>query len=102
MEKSKAVSFRLEPAAEERKTLAPDAEFVNVIDVTEDELQEREKYGIYYDDNYNYMSHMKSRDEVSFLVHFVVRPCLALASRNPRASHHPAASGCRQHTDYHI
>lgn len=41
-------------------------ELVNVVPVTDEELAEREKYGVYYADNYNYMSHMKARDEVSF------------------------------------
>uniref|UniRef100_A0A0K0E7J8 Protein LTV1 homolog n=1 Tax=Strongyloides stercoralis TaxID=6248 RepID=A0A0K0E7J8_STRER len=32
--------------------------------VTVEEMEERIKYGIYYDDDYNYLTHLKSRDEI--------------------------------------
>ncbi|CAD5207805.1 unnamed protein product [Bursaphelenchus okinawaensis] len=62
----KVVTFRLETRTTEDRPpiLGPQAEITNVVDVTDDELLQREKFGIYYADNYNYLSHLKSRDEL--------------------------------------
>ncbi|CAD5210607.1 unnamed protein product [Bursaphelenchus xylophilus] len=66
IDKSKAVTFRLETRVTEDRPpiLGPQAELTNVVDVTDEELLERERLGIYYADNYNYLSHLKSRDEL--------------------------------------
>ncbi|KAI6181383.1 Protein LTV1-like protein [Aphelenchoides besseyi] len=61
----KTTTYRLTSAtevADKPKPVGP-AELVNVVQVTENELAEREKWGIYYDDNYDYLSHLKAKDE---------------------------------------
>ncbi|KAI6198201.1 hypothetical protein M3Y94_01317000 [Aphelenchoides besseyi] len=61
----KTTSYRLTSATEVEEKPKPvgPAELVNVVEVTENELAEREKWGIYYDDNYDYLSHLKGKDE---------------------------------------
>ncbi|KAI6239799.1 Protein LTV1-like protein [Aphelenchoides fujianensis] len=58
-------TYRLVSAVEEaeKRKFAPNAAVVNVTEVTPDELAEREKWGIYFSDNYNYLSHLKAKDE---------------------------------------
>ncbi|KAI6241129.1 Protein LTV1-like protein [Aphelenchoides fujianensis] len=58
-------TYRLVSAVEEaeKRKFAPNAAIVNVTEVTPDELAEREKWGIYFSDNYNYLSHLKAKDE---------------------------------------
>jgi hypothetical protein len=53
---------------EQKAPIIGDPELVNIVEVTEEELAEREKWGVYYQDNYNYLSHMKSKDEVCLLL----------------------------------
>ncbi|KAI6183029.1 Protein LTV1-like protein [Aphelenchoides bicaudatus] len=64
IDKSKSVTFRLTPAVDEKPQIIGNPELVNVVPVTDEELAEREKYGVYFADNYNYMSHLKSKEEV--------------------------------------
>lgn len=56
------------PAVDNKAPIVGNPELVNVVPITDEELTEREKYGIYYADNYNYMSHLKTREEVSYLM----------------------------------
>jgi len=64
IDKTKSVTFRLIPAVDTTPKPIGNPELVNVVPVTDQELEEREKYGIYYADNYNYMSHLKEKNEL--------------------------------------